>query len=157
MAVTEVVFTASDMAEFSGYSPKQIRNLCETGVLIPVTDPAGGPGHFRYFGLMQLVAIVFVGMTGSKSLTREQIEPLMDFVMDFSERELSAEFRKKRTHVLLTDKGYKLVEWKQPQICPSHDLKMVYKGVKRKLGTISAKVVREGRGRRRGLATSAKQ
>jgi len=50
--------TTGDAAQLSGYSVRQIQNLTESGVLIPVEGGDAG-GSYRIFSTMQVLGLAF--------------------------------------------------------------------------------------------------
>lgn len=165
MEIKKYSLTTTDLISTTGYSKKQIRNILAWGLITPDTK-SDGTGHFNYFGLMQALAMVFIGSWAEKGFSRKTAEPLFDFVLNHSEEELLEAFAEGRTHVLPVESsnGFALVEWKQPQTCNVFDLKKHYVEVKKSLERLAKQlggkcgpVNSDPRGRRRGLAESARK
>ena len=151
----KVHLTMSDVSELTGYTPKQLRNLCDSGVLLPEQN-GEGPGCFRYFGVMQVVALAYAAHWGLKGHSRELVIKIVDSLLDLSEKQLLAEFRKGRTHLIpCLDGPMKLQKWPDGSTCEAFDVKAVYDQVKAviaKIATATDAMEVVPRGRRRGLA-----
>jgi hypothetical protein len=144
--------TTGDLIEITGYTEKQIRNFCESGILVPEVD-AKGPGHFRMFGTMQVLAMNYTSVWGKGRYSRGAIAKIFDFVLDFSEDELLAEFDKGRTHLIMNLKGeMELIRWKGEHGA-AFDLRQAYLVTKDALARVAKHVggiAFDNRGRRRG-------
>ncbi|MGC1274341.1 MAG: hypothetical protein WBC44_11595 [Planctomycetaceae bacterium] len=152
--------TTGDLTELTDWSEKQIRNMCDAGVLIPEQD-GDGPGCFRLFGITQSVGLYYASQWAAKGYSRELVAKVMLAVADLTEDELVAEFKKGRTHLIPRSDGtMTLSRW--PKDIPGEvfDLKFIYDDLKayiaRKVeeGEAVAVNVRSGRGRRRGSQSS---
>ena len=152
--------TTGDLIEATGWSKKQVGNLCDSGILLPVQD-GSGRGRFRFFGFTQALGLAFARQLASRSGTTADLMRLLEAVMDHSETELLDHFAKGRTLLFPTATGpMKLV--KKPadldeDIAQLFDLERVYYKVKAVLEamakeTTGAKLLRPI-GRRRGLVS----
>ncbi len=146
-----LLLSITDAAECSGYSKKQIRNICEAGLLIP-EEGGSGKGCHRMFSIVQAVALAYCCRFAGTGASREIIHRLFDQFLDLSEDKLLNEFDAGRTHCIPRVDGPPVfTQWDGPH-GELFDVKSLYEGVIARIQKIQAEN-RDGllTGRLRGL------
>lgn len=158
--------TIGDLSKATGFSPKQIRSMCKSGVLLP--EPSGkkkGTGHFLVFGFMHAVSLHYL-FRWPGQISKDAIEGVLEFITEFTEDEMLAEFEAGRTHmILVAPKTLNLVdepaakEWCVRMEWPEsfsvlYDLRIDVERARTGIARLAKEIgaVEYGRGRRRGLA-----
>lgn len=144
--------TITDVADSTGYTPKQLRNLCESGVLIP-EEGGDGKGYHRIFSTMQVTALAYARQW---AFSRDLVEAAFDTILDLSESELVSNFDAGRTHLIPTlENRMVLTEWPGDVSDGAlFDLRRVYRQVVSFIEGIESEASGHVRvGRRRGAAS----
>ncbi len=151
--------TTGEVLKLTSASPKTLRNLCESGVLIPVQG-GEGRGHFRFFTIPQVVAIGYAGRWGAMGYSHVLIKRIVSFLCDFTEEKLLAEFAAGRKYLLpMGDLPLKLEKWPRAKHNEPFDVEQVYHYVKhmiRELAKEERAIPVSRVGRKKGLASQKK-
>ena len=130
-----VSLSVSDVSECSGYTQRQIQNLCSAGVLLPESG-GRGKGCHRLFSLVQAVGLAFACRFAKQGAGKTIVVQLLDRILDLSEDDLLKEFDAGRTHVMLRIDGPPIfMEWEGPH-GELFDIQAVYDLVVEKIDEI---------------------
>ena len=148
--------TIGEVCEVTGYTTHQLRNLCESGIVVP-EQSGKGAGCFRYFSTLQVVGICFCRLA-VPGQPREVVERVLDFFLNMTERELRQQFRKGRTHLIPHSEPLKLIRWPDRSTGHVFDVRLTYEAVQEGIARLveEGKAERHRTGRSRGLATAAR-